>query len=183
VTPSSAAAGIFQRATGITTRAKPTEEEPMPGAKPIPDTYPRVSPHLSVAGAAAAIDFYRDVFDARERLRMGPPDGTVAHAEIEIGDSVIMVGEEIPGGRDPSPKTLGGSPVALFTYVEDVDEVFNRAINAGASTVQEPEDQFYGDRVAMFDDPFGHRWNVATHIEDVPPDEMERRAAAAMGGS
>jgi PhnB protein len=90
----------------------------MPGAKPIPDGYPRVSPHLSVAGAGAAIDFYKNVLGARERMRMGTPDGAVAHAEIEIGDSVIMVGEEMPGGRDPSPRTLGGSPVALFTYVE-----------------------------------------------------------------
>jgi PhnB protein len=92
-----------------------------------------------------------------------------------------MIGEEMPGGRDPSPKTLGGSPVALFTYVEDVDEVFDRAMEAGAQSVQEPKDQFYGDRVAMFDDPFGHRWNIATHIEDVPPAEMERRAAEASG--
>jgi PhnB protein len=154
----------------------------MPDVKPIPDGYPRVSPHLSVAGAAAAIDFYKEVFGATERLRMGTPDGSIAHAEIAIGDSVIMIGDEIPGGRDPSPKTLGGSSVALFTYVESVDEVFDRAIESGGTTVQEPEDHFYGDRVAMFDDPFGHRWNVATHIEDVSPDEMERRAAEAMGG-
>jgi PhnB protein len=154
----------------------------MPGAKPIPDTYPRVSPHLSVVGAAGAIDFYKDVLGARERMRMGMPDGAIAHAEIEIGDSVIMLGDEMPGGDDPSPKTLGGSPVALFTYFEDVDEVFRRAIQAGAATVREPEDHFYGDRIAMFDDPFGHRWNIATHVEDVSPEEMEQRAAAAMGG-
>jgi PhnB protein len=88
----------------------------------------------------------------------------------------------MPGGTDPSPKTLGGSPVALFVYVEDVDEVFKRAIDAGATTVSKPEDHFYGDRVAMFDDPFGHLWNIATHVEDVPPEEMERRAAEAMAG-
>jgi PhnB protein len=155
----------------------------MQGAKPIPDAYPRISPHLSVAGAAAAIDFYKDVLGARERMRMATPGGVIAHAEIEIGDSVIMIGEEIPGGSDPSPKTLGGSPVALFTYVEDVDEVFRQAVQAGAASVQEPEDHFYGDRVAMFDDPFGHRWNIATHIEDVSPEEMERRAAEALGGA
>jgi PhnB protein len=154
----------------------------MPEAKPIPDAYPRVSPHLSVAGAAAAIDFYKDVLGARERMRMAMPDGRIAHAEIEIGDSVIMIGDEMPGGSDPSPKTLGGSPVALFAYVEDVDEVFKQAIHAGATSVQEPEDHFYGDRVAMFDDPFGHRWNIATHIEDVAPEEMQQRAAAAMSG-
>jgi PhnB protein len=158
-----------------------SKEEPMPDVKPIPDGYPRVSPHLSVAGAAKAIDFYREVLGASERMRMGMPDGTIAHAEIEIGDSVIMVGDEMPGGPDRTPETLGGSPVALFVYVEDVDQVFKWAIEAGAKTVREPEDHFYGDRVAMFDDPFGHRWNIATHIEDVPPEEMEKRSAVAMG--
>jgi PhnB protein len=150
--------------------------------KPIPDGYPRVSPHLSIAGASEAIDFYTEVLAARERMRMATPEGAVAHAEIEIGDSVIMIGEEMPGGRDPSPQTVGGSPVALFVYLEEVDEVFKRAIEAGAKEVQAPEDQFYGDRVAMFDDPFGHRWNIATHIEDVSPDEMGRRAAEAAAG-
>jgi PhnB protein len=153
----------------------------MASVKPIPDAYPRVSPHLSVAGAAAAIDFYKSVLGASERMRMAMPDGVVAHAEVEIGGSVIMIGDEVPGGSDPSPKTLGGSPVALFVYVEDVDDVFNRAVEAGAEVVQPPQDQFYGDRVAMFDDPFGHRWNIATHIEDVSPEEMERRATEAIG--
>jgi PhnB protein len=154
----------------------------MADVKAIPDGYPRVSPHLSVNGAAEAIEFYSRVLGAKERMRMEGPDGTVAHAEVEIGGSVIMVGEEVPGGSDPSPKTLAGSPVALFVYVEDVDDVFERAVDAGARSVREPEDHFYGDRVAMFDDPKGHRWNIATHIEDVPPDEMERRAAEAMSG-
>jgi PhnB protein len=154
----------------------------MSDVDPIPQNYPRVSPHLSVQGAAEALAFYKDVLGATERMRMEAPNGMVAHAELQIGDSVVMVGEEMPGGNDPSPKTVGGSPVALFVYVEDVDDVHRRAIEAGAITVSEPEDHFYGDRVAMFDDPFGHRWNVATHIEDVPPDEMERRAARAMAG-
>jgi PhnB protein len=153
----------------------------MADVKPIPDSYPRVCPHLSVKGAAEAIDFYSSVLGAKERMRMEMPDGTVAHAEVQIGDSVIMVGEEVPGEADPSPETLGGSPVALFVYVEDVDDVFKRAIGAGARPVREPEDHFYGDRVAMFDDPQGHRWNIATHVEDVSPEEMQRRAAA-MGG-
>jgi PhnB protein len=151
--------------------------------KPIPDSYPRVSPHLSVAGAARAIDFYKSVFDASERMRMAMPDGTIAHAEIDIGGSIIMIGDELPGGRDPSPQTLGGSPVALFVYVRDVDDVFAKAVAAGAQVVQAPEDHFYGDRVAMFDDPFGHRWNIATHIEDVSPEQMEQRAAEAMSGN
>jgi PhnB protein len=115
-------------------------------------------------------------------MRMATPDGAIAHAEIEIDGSVIMIGDEVPGGSDPSPRTLGGSPVALFVHLEDVDNVFKRALAAGAISVQDPEDHFYGDRVAMFDDPFGHRWNIATHIEDVAPEEMERRAAEAMGG-
>lgn len=155
----------------------------MTNVKPIPDSYPRVSPHLSIAGAARAIDFYKSVFDASERMRMAMPDGTIAHAEIDIGGSIIMIGDEVPGGRDPSPTTLGGSPVALFVYVQDVDEVFAKAVAAGAQVVQAPEDHFYGDRVAMFDDPFGHRWNLATHIEDVSPEQMEQRAAEAMGGN
>jgi PhnB protein len=95
----------------------------------------------------------------------------------------MPLGEEMPGGVDPSPKTLGGSPVALFVYVEDVDDILARAIEAGAQAVQEPANHFYGDRVAMLDDPFGHRWNIATHVEDVPPDEMDRRAAEVMGGA
>jgi PhnB protein len=154
----------------------------MPDVNPIPDSYPRVSPHLSVVGAADAIAFYTSVFGATERMRMATPDGMVAHAELELDGSVIMIGEEMPGGVDPSPKALGGSPVALFVYVDDVDDVFRRATGAGAQAVQEPENHFYGDRVAMLDDPFGHRWNIATHVEDVPPDEMERRAAEVMGG-
>jgi PhnB protein len=155
----------------------------MPDVKPIPDGYPRMSPHLSVAGAAEAIDFYTRVLGASERMRMPMPDGKIAHAELQVGDSVLMLGDEMPGGTDPSPRTLGGSPVALFVYVEDVDDVYTRAIDAGAKSVQAPENHFYGDRVAMFDDPFGHRWNIATHVEDVAPDEMERRAAAAVAGS
>ncbi len=154
----------------------------MPNVKSIPDNYPRVSPHLSIAGAAAAIDFYTGVLGATERMRMAMPDGTIAHAEIDIDGSIIMIGDEVPDGRDPSPKTLGGSPVALFVYVEDVDDALDRAVEAGATVVEPAEDRFYGDRVAMFDDPFGHRWNIATHIEDVSPEQMEQRAAEAMGG-
>jgi len=157
---------------------------PVPVVNPIPDTYPRVSPHLTIEGAANAIEFYKGVFGANERMRMAMPNGAVAHAEIEIGGSVVMIGEaNLPVETDPSPKSLGGSPVSLFVYVENVDDVFRRAVDEGAQGVSEPDDHFYGDRVATFDDPFGHRWNVATHIEDVPPEEMDRRAAEAMGGS
>jgi PhnB protein len=155
----------------------------MPSVNPIPDAYPRVTPHLSITGAAEAIDFYTSVLGASEReyMRLALPDGTIAHAEIEIGGSVIMIGDEQwPGGHEPSPKTLGGSPVALFVDVEDVDDVFKRALEAGASSVEEPENHFYGDRVAMFDDPYGHRWNVGTHVEDVPSAELARRAAEVM---
>jgi PhnB protein len=155
----------------------------MPNVKPIPDDYPRVTPHLSIAGAAAAMDFYTRVLGARERMRMAAPDGTIAHAEIDIGGSIIMIGEEARDRGDPSPKTLGGSPVSLYVYVENVDEVFNRAVQAGARAVKPPADQFYGDRGALFDDPFGHRWNIATRIENLSPVEMEQRAAKAMAGA
>ncbi len=149
---------------------------------PIPDNYPRVVPYLCVEGAAAAIDFYRDIFGATERGRMGGPDGKIGHAEIEIGSSVIMLSDPFPGASTPTPQQLGGTPVFLMVYVADVDDVFARAIKAGAKEIAAPQDQFYGDRSGQFEDPFGHRWNVASHVEDVPPAEMEQRAAVAMGG-
>jgi PhnB protein len=152
----------------------------MAAVKPIPDGYPRVIPYLSVEGASAAIDFYTKVFDAKERVRMPAPEGKVGHAELEIGDSVIMLADVFPGMSNPSPKTLGGTPVSLMVYVENVDAVFDRAIKAGAKAAGPVENQFYGDRSGQFEDPFGHKWFVATHVEDVPPEEMEKRAAAAM---
>jgi PhnB protein len=156
----------------------------MPAVSLIPDTYPRVTPHLTIEDAAGALDFYKAVLGASERMRMTMPDGTVAHAEIEIGGSVVMLGDaNLPIPTDPSPKALGGSPVSLFVYVENVDEVFERAVAAGAEPVSEPADHFYGDRVATLDDPYGHRWNLATHIEDITPEEMERRARGAMRGA
>lgn len=152
----------------------------MSDVTPIPDTYPRVSPHLSIAGVGEAVEFYRRVLGAKVRMRMDAPGGLVAHAEIELGGSVIMLGDEAVPGSEPSPRTLGGTSVSLFVYVEDVDAVFRRAVEAGARTVSEPEFHFYGDRVATIDDPFGHRWNLATHVEDVSPEDLDRRAAEAM---
>jgi PhnB protein len=147
--------------------------------KPIPDGYPRVTPYLIVDGASAAIDFYSSVLGATERVRMAAPDDKVGHAELEIGDSVIMLADESPEMDARAPRTVGGTPVSLHVYVEDVDAVFTRATDAGAKALRPVEDRFYGDRTGAFEDPFGHRWDVSTHVEDVPPDEMEKRAAAA----
>ena len=154
----------------------------MADVKPIPDGYPQVMAYLSIDGAAAAIDFYRTVLGAEERLRMGGPDGKVGHAELQIGDSVLMLADEFPGMSAPSPKALGGTPVTVMVYVEDVDKTFATALGAGATEIHAVQNQFYGDRSGQFEDPFGHRWNVATHVEDVPPAEMAKRAAEAMSG-
>lgn len=152
----------------------------MPAVKPIPDGYPCVSPYLCVNGANAAIDFYTRVFGATERMRMPSPDGKIGHAELQIGDSVIMLADEHPETDFRSPRALGGTPVLISIYVEDVDATFGRAIAAGAKSIRPLKDEFYGDRAGQFEDPFGHKWSVATHIEDVSPDEMSRRAAKAM---
>jgi PhnB protein len=154
----------------------------MANVDPIPKDYPRVTPYLSIDGAAKAIEFYCGILGATERMRMPAPDGKIGHAELDIGNSVIMLSDAFPDMGAPTPRALGGSPVFLMVYVEDVDDVFARAIAAGAKEIAPVQDQFYGDRSGQFEDPFGHRWNVASHVEDVPPDEMERRAAQAMGG-
>jgi PhnB protein len=154
----------------------------MAKVKPIPDGYPRVTPYLCVDGGSAAIDFYVSVLGADERMRMPAPGGKIGHAEVRIGDSIVMLADEFPDIGWRSPKSLGGSPVAISVYVEDVDAVFRRALEAGATEIRAVEDQFYGDRSGQFEDPFGHRWHVASHVEDVPPDELSRRAAEAMGG-
>jgi len=155
----------------------------MAGVRPIPDDYPRVIPYLSVDDGNAAIAFYTDVFGAKERMRMPGPDGTVGHAELEIGDSMVMLADAVPEMGGKSPKTIGGTPVTLMVYVEDVDSVFDRAVRAGASVDRQVELQFYGDRAGQFVDPFGHKWHVATHVEDVAPEEMEKRAAALAAAS
>jgi PhnB protein len=148
--------------------------------KPIPEGYPQVIPYLTVEGAGAAIDFYLSVFGARERVRMPGPDGKVGHAELELGDSVIMLADASPDMGNRTPQSLGGTPVTMMVYVDDVDAVFERAIKAGATEDRKVEDQFYGDRAGQIVDPFGHKWFIATHVEDVPPEEMAKRAAAAM---
>ncbi len=155
----------------------------MTEVKPIPDDYPVLIPSLAIDGAAAAIDFYCDVLGATVRMRMDGPPGKVAHAELQFGDSVLMLADEFPDMDYRGPKAIGGTPVTLSVYVEDVDAVFARALQAGARELRPVEDQFYGDRSGQFEDPFGHRWNVATHVEDVSEEEMSRRAAQAMGQS
>ncbi|MCX5010350.1 VOC family protein [Streptomyces sp. NBC_00555] len=145
----------------------------------IPEGYPRVTPYLCIDGAAAAIEFYVSVLGARERMRMAAPGGKIGHAELELGNSVIMLADEYPDMGFRSPKSVGGTPVTLHVYVEDVDAVFAEALAQGATELRSIKDEFYGDRTGQFEDPFGHRWNIATHIEDVPPDEMERRSEEA----
>jgi PhnB protein len=155
----------------------------MANVAPIPANYPRVTPYLSVDGAAKAIEFYGNVLGAKPRGGvMQGPDGKVGHAELEIGDSLIMLADAFEGGT-PTPTALGGSTVTVMVYVEDVDDVFARAIAAGATEIAPVQNQFYGDRSGQFQDPFGHRWSVASHVEDVAPDEMERRAREAMSDS
>jgi PhnB protein len=153
----------------------------MANVKPIPGGYPQLTPYLCVDDANQAIDFYTTVLGARERMRMDAPGGKVGHAELLIGDSLLMLADEFPEMGNRSPKTVGGTPVMISLYVDDVDAVFDRAVQAGAKPLRAVEMQFYGDRTGQFEDPFGHRWSVATHVEDVPPDEMQRRAQA-MGG-
>jgi PhnB protein len=146
----------------------------------IPDNYRRVTPCLVVQGAAKAVEFYAEVFGASERMRFPGPDGTVAHAEIQIGDAVVIVEDEDPqrGTKAPPAGGLSGTPVFQFIYVEDVDAVVARAVELGATMQRAPEDQFYGDRDGFIVDPFGHGWTIATHVEDVSPEEMMRRMAA-----
>lgn len=153
----------------------------MAKVKPIPDGYHSVTPYLIIKGAADAIDFYKKAFGATELFRMPQPDGKVAHAEIKIGDSPIMLSDEHPEMGYVGPTTIGGSPVSLMIYVDDVDTVFKQAITAGGEQLKPLQDQFYGDRSGSLKDPFGHVWHVATHIEDVSPEEMDKRAAAAHG--
>jgi PhnB protein len=150
---------------------------------PIPDSYRRITPCLTVHGAAKALEFYAAVFGATERMRFPGPGGSVAHAEIQIGDSVVIVEDEDPqrGTKGPSATGLPGNPAYLFIYVEDVDAVVEYAAKLGATVQRPAQDQFYGDRDVFIVDPFGHGWTVASHVEDVTPEEMTRRMAELFG--
>lgn len=145
--------------------------------KPIPDGYSTVTPYLTIKGAAQAIDFYKKVFNAEEVMRLSAPDGKIAHAEIRIGGAVIMLHDEAPEWKALSPQTIGDSGSSVLLYVKDADATVQRAAEAGATVTMEVADQFYGDRCGNIKDPFGHKWSIATHVEDVPPDEINRRAA------
>ena len=153
---------------------------PQKKVEPMPAEYPGVTPYLSVNDAAAAIEFYKKGFGATELMRLPGPDGKLGHAEIRIGDALVMLADEFPEYGNLSPRTLGGSAVRLHMYVEDVDAFFEKALAAGAKVLIPIANQFYGDRSGRLEDPFGHVWLVSTHIEDVSPEEMQRRAAAQM---
>jgi PhnB protein len=148
--------------------------------KPMPEGYHTLSSYLAVDDAARAIEYYAKAFGAKEVVRMDGPGGTIAHAELEVGDSRIMLSDPFPQASTQPPKELGGTSASVFMYVEDVDAVVKQAVDAGATVAMEVADQFWGDRFGTITDPFGHVWSIATHVEDVPPDEMAERAKAAM---
>ena len=149
-----------------------------PTPKAIPEGYEGATPYLIINGASAALDFYKKGFGAAEIMRIPAPEGRIGHAEIKIGKAVVMLADECPGMDYKSPRSLGGSPVSMMVYVPDVDAFVKRAVDAGAKLTRPVEDKFYGDRSGSLEDPFGHHWHFATHIEDVPPAEMAKRAAA-----
>ena len=148
--------------------------------RPIPQGYHTATPYLTVNNGGRAIEFYKKAFGAQEKNRMATPDGKVMHAEIQIGDSIIMLAEEMPGNNLRAPQSLNGTTVGVFLYVNDVDTVFNQAVQAGAKADAAPQDMFWGDRYGKLTDPFGHSWSVATHKEDVAPAEMQKRAQEAI---
>lgn len=148
--------------------------------KPVPDGYHTVTPYLTVQNAAEAIEFYKKAFGASEIYRLAEPGGRIGHAEIQIGDTKVMLSDEYPEMEVRSPQTLGGSAVGLHIYIEDVDSLFNRAIAAGAVVVRPVKDQFFGERSGKLVDPFGHFWFIATQIEEITPEEIKRRYAAML---
>jgi PhnB protein len=150
--------------------------------RPVPEGYNTLTPYLSIRGAADAIEFYKKAFGATEVMRMAQPDGRIGHAELQLGDSRLMLADEHPEMDFRSPRSLGGTPVMLHLYVDDVDTVVGRAVAAGAKVLRPIQDQFYGDRSGTVADPYGHVWHVATHKEDLSPEEIGRRAAAQAKG-
>ena len=148
--------------------------------QPVPQGYHTVTPYLVVDGAAGAIEYYERAFGAKERVRMDTPDGRIGHAELEIGDSLVMLSDPFPQASTRPPSELGGTSASVFLYVEDVDAVVKKAADEGATITMEVENQFWGDRFGTITDPFGHVWSIATHVEDVPPEEIAERAKAAM---
>jgi PhnB protein len=148
--------------------------------KAIPEGYHTPIPYLAVEDAEAAIEYYKEAFGAKERYRMPMPDGKIAHAELEIAQSILMLSDVFPQATARSPKEIGGTTVSIFVFVEDVDKVVNQAVDAGGTITMEPEDQFWGDRFGTITDPFGHLWGISTHVEDVAPEDMAERAKAAM---
>lgn len=155
----------------------------MAKVNPIPQGYHSVTPYLFIQGAANAIDYYKNVFGATERMRMPGPNGKVMHAELQIGDSIVMLADEHPEMGARSPQSVGGASSSLHVYVEDVDSIAQKAVDAGGKLVRPVKDQFYGDRSGSVVDPFGHIWSIATHIEDVAPEEMRKRMAQAASQS
>jgi PhnB protein len=153
-------------------------EDPMSKVKPVPDGYRNATPYMIVDGAARALDFYKRVFGASERMRIPGAGGKIGHAEFTVGDSIIMLADEHPEMGARGPRKLGGSAVGIMLYVPDVDATVKTAVAEGAKILQPVEDKFYGDRTGTIEDPFGHLWHVGTHKEDVPEDELRRRAAA-----
>ena len=150
--------------------------------RPIPEGYHTATPYLILDNATRALDFYQRAFGAVELFRMAGPNGKIGHAEIRIGDSPLMLADEHPDMGARSPKSIGGSPISIMLYVENVDAFVDKAVKAGAKLVRPIENKFYGDRAGGLEDPFGYQWYIATHIEDVPPEEMKRRAASAQQG-
>jgi len=148
--------------------------------KPIPEGYHTLTPYLALDNASEAIEFYKRAFGAKERMRMEAPGDKIGHAQLEIGDSVVMLSDTFPQSATKAPNELGGTTGGVFMYVEDVDAVVKQAVEAGATVEMEPEDMFWGDRFGTVSDPYGHHWSIATHIEDVPPEEMAERGKAAM---
>jgi len=148
--------------------------------QPIPEGYSTISPYLAVDDAAEAIEYYKKAFGAEETERMEAPGGKIGHAELKIGDSHVMLSDPFPQASTRPPKELGGTSASIFMYVEDVDAVVQKAVDAGATVTMEVEDQFWGDRFGSITDPFGHNWSIATHIEDLTPEEIEERGKAAM---